>query len=78
MLNANLLRAAMAKVGCTQGQLAQKLDMSYNTLSTRMTGQTSFNVDEIDKMVDILSINSANEVCDIFLSTSSLNRDREE
>ena len=75
MLNRNLLKSAMARVGFTQGALAERIGMSENTLSSRMQGASSFNIDEIDKICDVLSIQSNDEKAAIFLAASSQNRD---
>jgi DNA-binding Xre family transcriptional regulator len=65
----------MAKVGFTQGALAERIGMSENTLSSRMVGASSFNIDEIDKICEVLNIQSNDEKAAIFLASSSQNRD---
>lgn len=75
MLNRNLLKSAMARVGFTQGALAERIGMSENTLSSRMQGASSFNIDEIDKICDVLNIESNDEKAAIFLGSMSQNRD---
>lgn len=75
MLNRNLLKSAMARVGFTQGALAERIGMSENTLSSRMQGASSFNIDEIDKICDVLNIESNDEKAAIFLGPMSQNRD---
>ena len=71
MLNANLLKAAIVKEGYTQGEFAKKIGISTNTLSSRMTGQTPFNVDEIDKACEVLRLDNSEEICAIFLGALS-------
>lgn len=71
MLNRNLLRAAMAARGYTQEGLAKKIGISANTLSSRLLGTSSFNVDEIDKICEVLCITSNEQKIDIFLSSPS-------
>ena len=66
MLQPNLLKAAIVRAGLTQGEFAKKIGISQNTLYSRMSGETPFNMDEVDKMRIVLSIGSS-EVCDIFL-----------
>ena len=71
MLNTNLLKAAIVKEGFTQGEFAKKIGISTNTLTSRMSGQTPFNVDEIDKACEVLHLDSCEEICDIFLGSLS-------
>lgn len=71
MLNKNLLRSAIVKKGYTQEKLAEIIGMSANTLSSRITGASSFNVDEIDKICEVLDIVDNNEKAAIFLSPIS-------
>lgn len=66
MLNANLLKAAIVREGLTQGEFAQKIGISPNTLTSRLTGSSPFNVDEIDKACEVLNL-ERDEVCNIFL-----------
>ncbi|MCR4889334.1 MAG: helix-turn-helix domain-containing protein [Ruminococcus sp.] len=75
MLNANLLRGAIARAGMNQYEFAAKLGITPNTLTTKLMGRTSFTLDEVDKTCEILAITDNSEKCDIFLSTLSLNRD---
>lgn len=71
MLNKNLLKSVIVKNGYTQERLAEVIGMSANTLSSRITGASSFNVDEIDKICEVLGIVDNNEKADIFLSSIS-------
>jgi len=75
MLNKNLFKAAITRSGLTQGRLANHIGMSENTLSSRINGTSCFNIDEIDKICDVLNIDSNTEKCDIFLSKPSLKRE---
>lgn len=75
MLNKNLLKSAMARAGFTQGALASRIGMSENTLSSRMTGASPFNIDEVDVICEVLDIESNDEKAAIFLAASSQNRD---
>ena len=75
MLNVNLLKAAIVRQGYTQGEFAQKIGISTNTLTSRMSGTTPFNVDEIDKACDVLELNSCEEICSIFLAAPSQKQD---
>lgn len=71
LLNKNLLRSAIARNGYTQEMLAKMLGISANTLSSRMNGDSSFNIDEVDKICKILGIISNSEKIDIFLASES-------
>jgi DNA-binding Xre family transcriptional regulator len=75
MLNKNLLKSAMARAGFTQGALASRIGMSENTLSSRMTGASPFNIDEVDVICEVLDIESNDEKAAIFLAASSQKRD---
>lgn len=71
MLNTNLLKAAIVRQGFTQGEFAQKIGISSNTLTSRLAGTTPFNVDEIDKACEVLNLTDCAEICDIFLQNIS-------
>lgn len=74
MFQPNLLKAAIVRVGFTQGEFAQKIGISQNTLYSRMSGETSFSIDEVDKAKKILSIDNS-ELLAIFFNDDSLNRE---
>lgn len=74
MLQPNLLKAAIVRAGFTQGEFAQKIGISQNTLYSRMSGETSFSIDEVDKAKRILSIDNS-ELLAIFFNDDSLNRE---
>lgn len=74
MFQPNLLKAAIVRAGFTQGEFAQKIGISQNTLYSRMNGETSFSIDEVDKTKRILSIDNS-ELLAIFFNDNSLNRE---
>lgn len=74
MFQPNLLKAAIVRAGFTQGEFAQKIGISQNTLYSRMSGETSFSIDEVDKAKRILSIDNS-ELLAIFFNDNSLNRE---
>ena len=74
MFQPNLLKAAIVRAGFTQGEFAQKIGISQNTLYSRMSGETSFSIDEVDKTKRILSIDNS-ELLAIFFNDDSLNRE---
>ncbi len=71
MLNRNLLKAAIVRAGLTQEKLAESIGISANTLSSRMSGTSCFDTDEIDKICFVLQIVDNSEKADIFLATPS-------
>lgn len=71
MINANLLKGKMASKGYTQESLAHKLEISKNTLNAKINGKSRFALDEVLKICDLLAIESADEMCEIFLPTIS-------
>ena len=77
MLNSNLLKAAIVRQGLTQGEFAQKIGISHNTLTSRLSGTIPFNVDEVDKACEVLNLTNYEEICNIFLSSISQNQDKE-
>ena len=50
MINALKLKAAIVEAGYTQQSLAEKLKMSPNTLSFKMTGKSNFDIEEATKI----------------------------
>jgi transcriptional regulator with XRE-family HTH domain len=77
VLNVNLLKAAIVREGLTQGEFAQKIGISPNTLTSRLSGTVPFNVDEVDKACEVLNLNDYEEICNIFLSKASQKWDKE-
>ena len=77
MLQPNLLKAAIIRAGYTQGEYASLIGISQNSLSSRMSGERQFTIDEVDKTRAVLGIDNS-ELCDIFFADVSLNREREE
>lgn len=71
MLCKNLLKAAIVKAGMTQEKLAENIGISSNTLSSRINGASCFNTDEIDKICDVLRIESNYDKAAIFLASPS-------
>lgn len=74
MLKPNLLKAAIVRAGLTQGDFAKEIGISYNTMTSRMNGETSFSIDEVDKAKDVLNIDNS-EIIAIFFEDESLKRD---
>jgi transcriptional regulator with XRE-family HTH domain len=77
MLKPNLLKAAIVRAGLTQGEFAKEIGISYNTLTSRMSGETSFSIDEVDKAKSALSMDNS-EIIAIFFEDISLKRETKE
>lgn len=67
-MQANLLRAQMARVGITQAEVAKACGITENTLSNKLSGKTEFKADEIVAICDILQIENPALKNDIFLT----------
>lgn len=74
MLQPNLLKAAIIRAGYTQGEYANLIGISQNSLTSRLSGERQFTVDEVDKTKAVLGIDNS-EICEIFFSSNSLNRE---
>lgn len=66
MINVNKLEGAIRTKGYTQGRLAEELEMSANTFSSKKKKGT-FTLAEVDKICSILEINNPENKCEIFL-----------
>ena len=75
LLNVKKLLGRMVEKGYTQRKLAKAIDMSENTMSSRITLKTSFNIDEIERICNVLGIVDNSDKIEIFLFSSSHNRD---
>ncbi len=68
MIKVNAIRGRLAELGKTQAWLAEKIGMSPNTMSDRMTCKSSFTLAEVNSICEALDIQSPREKQDIFLS----------
>lgn len=75
MLNKNMFNSVVARTGMTHKELSQKIGISKNTLSSKVNNKVPFNVNEIDRICQVLGITDDNEKAQIFLFTPSQNRD---
>lgn len=66
-MQANALKGKIVAAGYTQNRLAAELNMSKNTLSSKINGKTPFNANEIIRMCEVLSIVDDAEKAYIFL-----------
>lgn len=78
MLNKNEFNGALARAGMTNKELAGKIGVSKNTISSRITGKSCFNTDEIDKICEVLNITEDSVKAHIFLYQPSQYRDKTE
>ena len=76
MLQPNLLKAAIIRAGYTQGEYANLIGISQNSLTSRMSGERQFTIDEVDRTRRVLGIDNS-EICAIFFGENSLNREKE-
>ena len=68
MVKVNMIRSRMALLEMSQKTLAERLGISKNTLSSRMTGRSSFTLEEIERLCSVLEITDSSEKKLIFLS----------
>ena len=61
MLNANALRAEIARNGMTQGEVAKRIGMSANTFSTKMKN-SGFGIVEAERLIHLLGIRDPNAI----------------
>ena len=66
MINANLLRGKIVANGYTQATFAQKMDMSKNTLSAKISGKSDFTIGQVETMCQLLGVDTAKEIMAIF------------
>ncbi len=67
LINTLKLRAAIIEAGYTQQTLAEKLKMSPNTLSFKITGKSNFDIEEATRICDLLGIKDGAQKAAIFL-----------
>ncbi|MBQ6508130.1 MAG: helix-turn-helix transcriptional regulator [Flexilinea sp.] len=67
IVKTNVIRSRLAYLSMSQKDLADRLGISKNTMSSRMTGRSSFTVEEMDQICDILGFDKVTEAKSIFL-----------
>lgn len=67
MINTLKLKAAITEAGYTQATLAQELEMSPNTLSSKVIGKSKFDIEEATRICNILGIDNGATKAAIFL-----------
>lgn len=78
MLNRDEFMGAVAKSGLTNRELARRIGISKNTLSSKVNGKSFFDTEQIDKICNVLGIEDDKIKVKIFLSKKSQNRDERE
>ncbi len=67
MLNVNLLRGAYVSRGFNQASLSKALGFKTQTFKRKIDGTSTFTLDEVQKMKELLSLTS-DELIAIFFS----------
>ena len=67
MVNKVLLKKKIAAEGYTQGMIAALLGVCPNTLSSKITGKSTFTTEQAVKLCNILNITSDKQKSEIFL-----------
>ena len=67
-MNVELLKYVIARAGLTQTQLAEKLNISRQSLSERLNGSIDFKLSEIQTIKDICGL-TLSELQDIFFAS---------
>lgn len=67
MVDTNALKSAIAKKGYTQGEVAQKIGISTQSLNYKLLNKTEFKVDEAYRLCDVLDI-AKEDMSDIFFA----------
>ena len=70
MTDTKLLEALISKKGIKKGKIAEKLNVSYNTLKRKINNEVPFNASEITIMCDVLQIESVREKEAIFFAVN--------
>ncbi|MGL4483550.1 MAG: helix-turn-helix domain-containing protein [Anaerovoracaceae bacterium] len=73
-MNVNKLKGKMAEAGINQNELADKMGLSRNSVSRKLTGSSEFTLSEAEKICIILDIN---EPKGIFFEKAFPNTQRE-
>lgn len=74
-MQGNLLRGEIAAKGLTMREVAHMTGISRNSFSAKINGKTPFNTEEVVRLCEVLEIDDPIKKINIFLTTSSQNRD---
>ena len=67
MVNTNRLKAAIAKMGFTQQIVASEINISPQSLNSKIRNKTEFTVDEAYKLCELLKL-TRSETIEIFFA----------
>ena len=56
MVNKRLLKAAIVESGMRQAEIAQRIGISYQSLSDKINNKTEFKVNEVIALCEVLDI----------------------
>lgn len=70
-MRSNVLKGKIVEAGYTQRSLAKEMNMSKNTLNSKVNGKIAFDTDEVELICDILHIVEPVEKAYIFLTRAS-------
>ncbi len=56
MVNTRLLKAAIVESGMKQSEVAEKIGISYQSLSDKINNKTEFKVNEVISLCEVLDI----------------------
>lgn len=65
-MNTLYLKAEIVKAGFTQKELAEKVNMSQNSMSRKLSGKREFTVNEVERIVKALKLNDRDLIKAIF------------
>lgn len=68
MLNVSKLRGAMAEANITQKDIANALNKSENTITSRFKGNGTFDIEEAETICKLIGITDNDRKVEIFLS----------
>ena len=68
MINTARLRESIASRGYKLSYIAEKLNISGTSLTSKLENRTSFKLDEVSKLCDLLEIRSLEEKESIFFA----------
>ena len=61
-MNANKIRGRMKEMGFNQGEVAEKIGMSQNSLSRKLCGKRDFSLSEMICLCEVLNIKNPQEI----------------
>jgi len=68
VINSSLLKGKIVANNYTQKTLAEKMNISENSLNAKINGKADFDLSQVILLCELLGINSPDEKCQIFLA----------